>query len=420
MYKNIALLIDGENISGQKIDLVFEKIKILGTITTKRIYGDFTKSHLSSWESYILKYAIEKKHQTSYSAGKNSSDIALAIDAMDLLNNKKCDAFCIVSSDSDFIGLAMRIRRDNITVFGFGNQNTIKEFRQVCSEFFEIPSATNTSNSQNKKYPINTYTANQLKCDTKLLNALRNSISYNKADKHGWVNYAIFSSYLQDNYKDIIPENYGYHKIYEILDKIDLFEVKKENSTIFIRITPTKNKQAETNQQWSSEQLKKNANLINALKDGVTKNLENGWANFSQFSQHINNHYPNIKPNNYGYGKWRSLINQIDLFETKQADKTTLLIREKNNGKTSNIAMIQNKKLLNDLLEIINENNLRKSEWVHIGYLGSQLKNKGYNPKDFGVKTFGLLLKNTQGVETGKGNYLNYFTLANKSQIKPI
>lgn len=139
MLHDIAVLIDADNVSHQRIDWIFEQINHLGQITTKRIYGDFTKPNLSSWENAILKYAIEKKHQSSYSTGKNSSDLALAIDAIDLWHAGKYDGFCIISSDSDFIGLALRLRQGNIQVFGFGEHKAIKEFRQVCSKFFELP-----------------------------------------------------------------------------------------------------------------------------------------------------------------------------------------------------------------------------------------------------------------------------------------
>lgn len=433
MLKNIAVLIDADNVNSQKFDWILQKIQSFGTMTTKRIYGDFAKTHLSSWESSILKYAIEKKHQTSYSTGKNSSDIALTIDAMDLLHAKKCDGFCIISSDSDFIGLALRIRRANMPVYGFGNANSIKEFRQACTEFFEIPSVKNTNtteiNNANQPKTIENkkLTANQLKCDTKLLKALRESISNNKADENGWVNYAIFSSYLQKHHPSIKAENYGYAKFYEIIDQIDLFEGKKENSTIFIRYKPSKNQsnnKSNVNQPCSKEKLLKDTRLINAIKESIAKNLDNGWTNFSPFTQYLNTNYPKIKPKNYGYAKWRSLMNKLELFEFKQGNKKTLWVREKSNSQTTNTIQqtkkISNQKLLDDIAQIINENPMRKDEWTHIGYLGSQLKQMGYHPKDFGVKTFTLLLRSLNGIENKIVSSTDYFTLTDKSKIKPI
>ncbi|MDO4450600.1 MAG: NYN domain-containing protein [Moraxella sp.] len=146
MFNNIAVLIDADNISANKADWIFNKISELGTIGIKRIYGDFTKSHLLPWETPTLKYAIEKQHQTSYSTGKNSSDIALVIDAIDLWHTKNYDAFCIISSDSDFIRLTVRLRRNGVQVFGFGEDKTNTAFRQACSKFFNVSSITTPSN----------------------------------------------------------------------------------------------------------------------------------------------------------------------------------------------------------------------------------------------------------------------------------
>lgn len=424
MFRHIAVLIDADNISSQKFDWVFDKISTLGEISTKRIYGDFTKAHLSSWEGFILKYAIEKKHQTSYSTGKNSSDIALTIDAMDLLHSGHHDAFCIVSSDSDFIGLSLRLRRHHLHVFGFGNANTIKEFRQVCSQFFEIPSDVPTTPPQKPKPTadkklIKEHTANELKSNTKLLNALRESIKNNKPNDNGWVNYAVFSSYMQKNHPAIKPENYGYAKLYEIIDVIDLFEAKKEHSTIFIRAKPAQNSQTANTKPWSADKMKQNTPLIHALQDSIHQNLENGWTNFSVFAQHMHKHHPTIQPKNYGYGKWRTLMDQLDLFEFKQINKTKLCVRQKSHP-SSNTKTIHHQKLLDDILHIINDNALRQDEWVHIGYLGSQLKNRGYDPKEFGEKSFTALLSSLQGIDSKivDGGY--YYTLTDKSNIKPI
>lgn len=422
--KNIAVLIDADNISSQRIDWVFAQIQTLGMITTKRIYGDFAKSHLSSWESAILKYAIEKKHQTSYSTGKNSSDIALAIDAMDLLYTHQCDAFCIVSSDSDFIGLALRLRRNNIQVFGFGENKTIKEFRQVCSQFFEIGDNNQTKSNTLNTSTIKKFTANELKCDSKLLNALRESVE--KTLKSNWANYAQINSYLQQKYAQLKPSDYGYEKWSDILLMIDLFECKKLENVIFFRLKNKNLNHVEPIQKYTSDKLKQDSVLINAIRESINKYLVNGWADYSSFHTYLNTNFPKININKYGYSKWRSLINQIDLFEFSMIDKK-LFIREKINSKT-NLATVEknqdttlnHQQLLSDMLQIINENTVRVDEWVHIGYLGSQLKNKGYQPNDFGFKSFTELLSSVNGIIMRKNENTIYFTLADKSKIKAI
>lgn len=163
------------------------------------------------------------------------------------------------------------------------------------------------------------------------------------------------------------------------------------------------------------------ANLIKVLKESIANNLENGWANFSPFTQYLNANYPNIKPKNYGYAKWRTLIEKLELFELKQVNKTTLFIREKsNNSQIQKVKTINNQQLLDDITQIINENPMRTDEWLHIGTLGGQLKQKGYNPKNFGLKTFTALLENTNGVINKRENGGIFFTLKDKSGIKPI
>lgn len=413
--KNIAVLIDADNISSQRIDWVFAQIQTLGMITTKRIYGDFAKSHLSSWESAILQDAIEKKHQTSYSTGKNSSDIALAIDAMDLLYTHQCDAFCIVSSDSDFIGLALRLRRNNIQVFGFGENKTIKEFRQACSRFFEVPENDNIYINQEKTDTVQknlVVSSNQLKSDTKLLNALRHSIQ--ECLQNGWANYGTLNSYLLKNYSDLSPQKYGYSKWSDVILQIDLFVGETRKGGLFIAFKNNSNQVLNSNNKYSQAQLKKNTVLIGAIRDSIEKNLDNGWAYYGVLNSYLNQKYPNLKPKNYGYSKWRNIIECIDLFEVK-VNNSSVFIREKANNKK-----IVNEKLIEDILLIINQNVTRTDEWVHIGYLGSQLKNQGYNPKNFGFKSFALLFDNLEGIVVRKNGSTIHLTLEDTSRIQNI
>ena len=133
---SIAVLIDADNASAKNIGYVLTKIETLGNITCKKLYGDWGSSHIQSWREALLKYAIDPMQQFAYVKGKNATDIGMTIEAMDLLYSGNYDGFCLVSSDSDFTSLALRIRRNNIQVFGFGNYNTVKEFTQSCDQFF--------------------------------------------------------------------------------------------------------------------------------------------------------------------------------------------------------------------------------------------------------------------------------------------
>ena len=133
--KNIAVLIDADNVSDKYIKYIFDEISNHGIPTIKRIYGDWTKPQLSSWKSVLLKYSITPIQQYSYTTGKNSTDAALIIDAMDILYSNNVDGFCIVSSDSDFTRLAARLRESGMFVVGMGEKKTPTPFIAACEKF---------------------------------------------------------------------------------------------------------------------------------------------------------------------------------------------------------------------------------------------------------------------------------------------
>jgi len=131
----LAVLIDADNAQASIIEGLLEEIARLGEATVKRIYGDFTSPASSQWKKVLNKYAIKPVQQFAYTTGKNATDSTLIIDAMDLLYTRRFDGFCLVSSDSDFTGLALRIREEGLTVFGFGEQKTPEAFRNACHKF---------------------------------------------------------------------------------------------------------------------------------------------------------------------------------------------------------------------------------------------------------------------------------------------
>lgn len=416
-FKNIAVLIDAENANSNQINQIFDKINSLGNITIRHVYGDFKQSNLKIWDTLSLKYVLKQIHTPALVKGKNSSDIALVIDAMDLLfhgnNQGEFDCFCIVSSDSDFSMLAKYIRHRNKSVIGFGRNSTLDSFKMSCNKFINIDEHSINETNINI-LPIPT---NKLKQNTTLMNALRDSIKQTLKD--GWSNYSQLNSYLNQNYPNIRSKDYGYNNWRSLIEKIDLFETKTTNSALFIRLK--NNISGENNQKTETttlihdgNKLKRDTILINALRDSIIKTRQDdGWANYSQINSYLKQNYPNLNPKNYGYSKWRTLIEQIDLFDIKTL-KSALFIKDKNNKQ------IHNKKLIDDILIIINENTLRTDEWIHIGYLGSQLKSKGYNPKKFGFKSFTSLLENIDGVISKKVNNGYFFTLKDKSKIIEI
>ena len=131
----LAVLIDADNASSQIADGLFEEIAKIGEASVRRIYGDFADQRMKGWNSVLSKHAIIPQQQFAYVTGKNASDIALVIDAMDFLHSGRFDGFCLVSSDSDFTRLAARIREQGVDVYGFGAQKTPESFRQACRRF---------------------------------------------------------------------------------------------------------------------------------------------------------------------------------------------------------------------------------------------------------------------------------------------
>src|SRR5690349_14561912 len=161
----LAVLIDADNVPYSNIKEMLEEIAKYGTPTFKRIYGDWTKPTVSGWKGVLLESAITPIHQYSYTTGKNATDSSMIIDAMDILYSGKVDGFCIVSSDSDFTRLAIRLREAGMKVFGFGEKKTPTAFISACDKFVYIeiltedaqeakPSPKNTRNKQRKEVPI--------------------------------------------------------------------------------------------------------------------------------------------------------------------------------------------------------------------------------------------------------------------------
>ena len=133
--QRFAVLIDADNTSPRIVDGLFEEVARFGEASVRRIYGDFSSPRLKSWTEVLQKHAIDPYQQFAYTSGKNASDIALVIDAMDLLHSGRFDGFCLVSSDSDFTRLASRLREEGADVYGFGAQKTPESFRQACRRF---------------------------------------------------------------------------------------------------------------------------------------------------------------------------------------------------------------------------------------------------------------------------------------------
>jgi len=236
----LAVLIDADNAQAAVIEGLLAEIARFGEATVKRIYGDFTASSSASWKKVLQKYAIKPVQQFAYTTGKNATDSALIIDAMDLLYTRKFDGFCLITSDSDFTGLAMRLREEGLTVLGFGEKKTPDAFRNACHKFVftEILRSSPASESALPPEVKTKKKSAKAKASAKaveqvlqfpeefVLTALEQSV-----DDTGWANLGVFGSYLTKLQPDFDSRLYGYKKLSDLVkDKKDLF-ITEERQT---------------------------------------------------------------------------------------------------------------------------------------------------------------------------------------------
>jgi uncharacterized LabA/DUF88 family protein len=223
----IAVLIDADNVPYSNIKEMLEEIAISGTPTIKRIYADWTKPTVSGWKNVLLENAITPIQQYSYTTGKNSSDSALIIDAMDILYSDKVDGFCIVSSDSDFTRLAIRLREAGKHVIGIGEKKTPLPFITACDKFIYIEilkTLAPLAKTKANETPIKAESTFLNKIDAALLNLLTESVA-NLADEHGWAFLGELGNFILKKKTDFDSRNYGFPKLLPLIKSTGKFEV---------------------------------------------------------------------------------------------------------------------------------------------------------------------------------------------------
>ena len=221
--EKLAVLIDADNAQPSIVDGLLSEIAKYGTANVKRIYGDWTLSGLKGWKEVLLQYSIQPIQQFGYTSGKNATDSALIIDAMDLLYTGKFDGFCIVSSDSDFTKLTSRIREAGLFVYGFGERKTPKAFVSACDKFI-FTEVLRSKDDYSEK--IKRKTTIELKKNTKLVNLLRNAVEAS-SDDSGWAHLASVGSNIAKQTPEFDPRNYGYKKLGELASATKLFQIEE-------------------------------------------------------------------------------------------------------------------------------------------------------------------------------------------------
>ena len=234
--KSLAVIIDADNSQPSIIEGLMEEIAQYGIASVKRIYGDWTDTRLKGWKSHLLSHGIQPMQQFGYTVGKNSTDSAMIIDAMDLLYTDKLDGFCIVSSDSDFTRLAQRIRESGLRVYGFGEKKTPKSFLAACDKFIYTENLR-----KEKKGPVPSKRAAKIDITKdEALKVLLKNVVEDTADDSGWSYLTHISQTLANRHPDFDPRNYGYSKMMDLITAINMFEVKKNDpfshgKAVFIR-----------------------------------------------------------------------------------------------------------------------------------------------------------------------------------------
>jgi NYN domain/OST-HTH/LOTUS domain len=233
-----AVLIDADNTSPQIAGGLFEEVAKFGEASVRRIYGDFSGGQLKSWADVLQKHAIDPYQQFAYTRGKNASDIALVIDAMDLLHSGRFDGFCLVSSDSDFTRLASRLREQGADVYGFGAQKTPESFRQACRRFIYtenllpvVPAGLAPAPKPKSLQPQNA-----------AIPILEKAISQIDSED-GWVMLAQVGQHISNLFSDFDVRSYGHSKLSDFIRKTGAFDLEKVDGThMRMRVKPAASK----------------------------------------------------------------------------------------------------------------------------------------------------------------------------------
>jgi uncharacterized LabA/DUF88 family protein len=221
--RRLAILIDADNTSPRIVAGLFEEIATIGEASVRRIYGDFSSPRMRSWTEILQKYAIDPYQQFAYTSGKNASDIALVIDAMDLLHTGRFDGFCLVSSDSDFTRLASRLREQGADVYGFGEQKTPESFRQACRRFIYTE---NLLPDTQAAAPEEGQPRKALQPPSAAVPILTRAVEQMETED-GWVNLGQVGHRLATIASDFDSRSYGYRKLSDLVRKTGAFDMEQ-------------------------------------------------------------------------------------------------------------------------------------------------------------------------------------------------
>jgi uncharacterized LabA/DUF88 family protein len=238
----LAILIDGDNASPKIVEGLLAEVAKYGVASVRRIYGDWTKPNLTAWKSRLLEHSIQPIQQFAYTTGKNATDGAMIIDAMDLLNTGRFDGFCIVSSDSDFARLAARIREQGVTVYGFGERKTPRPFVTACDKFvyFDVLQAESGTTSAPAAKAAAKAKATKTIQDPQLLATLRAAITA-VSDEENWANLGLVGGHIAKQLPEFDARNYGFTRLSELIEASGIADIERvgdKQKIVMVRLKP--------------------------------------------------------------------------------------------------------------------------------------------------------------------------------------
>ena len=297
-----AVLIDADNVAARYTKYILDEVSNYGVVTYKRVYGDWTRTNLAGWKNMALDNAITPVQQYSYTTGKNATDSAMIIDAMDILYSHNIDGFCIVSSDSDFTRLAIRLRESGMHVIGMGEKKTPKPFSTACNAFkyLEVIAEEETQGSgdDNDKVELQT-----------LESAIIRIIAEN-ANLQKEINIGELGSRLQGRYPDFDVRNYGYSKFSQFLKDFDCLSFRQVGSSILV------------SQKSDKTDLQRIEDTLAAI---IRTNGSKGY-NLGELKKQLCTKIPEFSVKTYGYSKFSRFIENLPGLKIKN---NTVMIAEK-------------------------------------------------------------------------------------------
>jgi hypothetical protein len=287
-----AVLIDADNVAAKYTKYILDEVSNYGVVTYKRVYGDWTRSNLAGWKSMALDNAITPVQQYSYTTGKNATDSAMIIDAMDVLYSHNVDGFCIVSSDSDFTRLAIRLRESGMHVIGMGEKKTPKPFSTACNAFKYLEVLA----EEELQEP-----AEEDRVEMKTLESAIIRIITENANHQEEINIGELGSRLQGRYPDFDVRNYGYSKFSQFLKDFDCLSFRQVGSSILVSQKPEK----------------ADAGAVEEVLAAIVRSNGTKGYNLGELKKQLCTKMPDFSVKTYGYSKFSRFVENLPSFKIK-------------------------------------------------------------------------------------------------------